>query len=324
MDLILALLRREYGITCASCIPGPRGFVAETFVAEAIGGAKCFVKWLPGWASSAAFVRGLAVAERLRTLGVPAAAPVRTRAGALSTELRGRTVAVFEFVEGERGAVVDHRHGPDSFNYDFATFVRLLASIHNATADIAVELPVESFSIPWGGHFEVAFRRALEGRPVTAAQAQLQEALRHQQSQIEADWAELKTMVERCRGTAWAPALTHGDLLGDNIIVGADGVLHPIDWDDPVLAPIERDAWFFTCEPEAEAAFSAAYRRAFPGWVVDPLRRRFYLFFRFFQDVLGYIDIILDESSPERQAWSLSELHKTCFEWLWPAMRALS
>jgi Ser/Thr protein kinase RdoA (MazF antagonist) len=318
------LVSREYGIIPFSCVPGPRGFVAETFIVEDFNGTKVFVKWLPTWASAQAMLRGLAVAERLRALGVPAAAPIRTLAGLLSTELQGRTVAVFEFVEGERGAVIDQRLGSSSFNYDYETFVRLLASIHNATANIGVELPLETFSIPWGSPFETAFRRTLDAKPATPSQAKLQDLMRREQAQIEADWADLQSMPCKCGSAAWTPVLTHGDLLGDNIIVGTDGALHPIDWDDPVLAPSERDTWFFTCDPEAEAAFSEAYRRAFPRWGVDPLRRRYYLFWRFFQDMLGYIDIILDDPSHDRQAWSLSELRKTCFEWLWPPMRSLS
>jgi len=53
----------------------PAWVVAETFIVEDFNGTKVFVKWLPTWASAQAMLRGLAVAERLRALGVPAAAP---------------------------------------------------------------------------------------------------------------------------------------------------------------------------------------------------------------------------------------------------------
>jgi len=54
--------------------------------------------------------------------------------------------------------------------------------------------------------------------------------MRREQAQIEADWADLQSMPCKCGSAAWTPVLTHGDLLGDNIIVGTDGALHPIDW----------------------------------------------------------------------------------------------
>jgi aminoglycoside phosphotransferase (APT) family kinase protein len=181
--------------------------------------------------------------------------------------LDGRTLAVFEFVDGKRGAVIDQRLGPSSFNYDYEAFVALLASVHKATGGLGVELPLETFSIPWGRQFEVAFARAMDSRPQTPIQARLRVLLQHHQSQIEADWADLQSMVRACRHGAWTPVLTHGDLAGDNIIIGVDGALHPIDWDDPVLAPTERDAWFFTCDPEAEGG---------GGWIVarEPLSER--------------------------------------------------
>src|SRR6185312_7559147 len=75
VERIETLLRRDYGLDPAACAAGPRGFVAQTFVADVGGGTRVFVKWLPAWASAAAFKRGLAVAERLPALGVPAAAP---------------------------------------------------------------------------------------------------------------------------------------------------------------------------------------------------------------------------------------------------------
>jgi spectinomycin phosphotransferase len=324
MNEIRALLAEAYALDATDIGPAPRGFVAETFAVQVAGGGRLFVKWLPTWASAEAFQRGLAVAERLVTLGVPAPRPVRTLAGALSVELRGRALAVFEFVEGERGAVIDQRIGPGAFNYDFDAFVALLASIHAATDWVGVELPRETFAIPWAQQFETAWRRTLTMQPASAPQAELQAALRARQARIETDWDDLQAMAAACRARTFSAVLTHGDLAGDNLIVGADGRLHPLDWDDPVLAPAERDAWFFTCDAAAETAFVAAYQCAFPGWRPDPLFRRYYLYWRFFQDILGYIEIILDDPSPDRQAWSLAELDKTCWGWLWPPMRALS
>jgi spectinomycin phosphotransferase len=320
---MIDLLRREFRIEPITLSAGPRGFVAETFVADDHDGRRFFIKWLPTWASAPAMKRGLAVAEPLRALGLATVnEPIATNSGELSTEFQGRALAIFTFIDGERGAVKDQRLGPSSFNYDFGGYVDLLASIHRMTSRLGVDLPIEDFSIPWAGHFERVFARALEEPFVSQARADLRRLLRRRLDQINVDWLELKSMSEACRRQRWSPVLTHGDLLGDNLIIGPRGGLHPIDWDDPVMAPPERDTWFFLNDPEARSAFVERYRRTFPGYEIDEPRRRFYLFWRFFQDLSGYLDIILDDPAPDRQAWSFSELQKTCIEWLWPPMRA--
>lgn len=123
MDAIETLLREAYGLCPVACAPGPRGFVAETFVADLGDGARVFVKWLPAWASAPAFKHGLAVTERLPALGVPAAAPVRTLEGGLFVDLEDRPLAVFEFIDGRRGEVLDQRMGPGCFNHAYQPLI---------------------------------------------------------------------------------------------------------------------------------------------------------------------------------------------------------
>src|ERR1700722_16122055 len=113
------LLASGYGIEPVSVGPAPRGFVAETFAARLDGGRSVFVKWLPAWADAhqvAAIRDGLAVAERLGALGPAVGRPLRTTDGALWAELDERTVAVFDFIDGQRGQVIDQRLGPTSFD----------------------------------------------------------------------------------------------------------------------------------------------------------------------------------------------------------------
>ena len=95
-----------------------------------------------------------------------------------------------------------------------------------------------------------------------------------------------------------------------------------IDWDNPVLAPAERDTWFFL-NTAAAAVFLPHYRRTVPAYRPDSLFHRFYVLQRFFQDITGYLGPILDDPATERRAYHLAELRQTCFVWLWPAIRRL-
>jgi len=325
-ERIATVLGDAYGMRAFRVGDAPRGFVAETFVADVADGRRVFVKWLPAWVDAeraAAMHVGLAIAARLNELGIAAAPPLRTTDGALWTALDGRTLAVFPFIEGARGAVLDQRMGPAALNHGFDPLIALLAEIHAATPALDSAPPREAFALPFAADFERAWRATFETPVASDSHGAMQTLLAPHKAQIEVDWAGLRRMAAACRAAAWTPVITHGDLAGDNVIVGADGRLWAIDWDYPLLAPVERDAWFFTCNTEAEAAFLEAYRRAQPGYAVDPLVRRFYLFQRFFEDIYGYIDIVLGNERPERKAWSVAELEKTCFQWLWPPMRSL-
>ena len=164
-------------------------------------------------------------------------------------------------------------------------------------------------------------RRTFDGPVTTSAQADTRRLLEGYRRQMADDWSALLSLVDACRRTEWTPLLTHGDGGGSNVIVGPDGRLYLIDWDSLILGPAERDTWSHLNDDDSAAAFLELYRRAFPDYRADPLRHRYYVFRRFFEDLAGYLHNILESPSAEHQVWNLAELEDTCFRWLWPAMR---
>lgn len=310
---LAALLEREYDITVTSIADAPRGFVAETFDVRAADGRRYFVKVLPGWADADAALASLPVLEALRELGVETISrPVRTCMGGLATTIDSRPTIVFDFVEGRSGKALD---------YDFAAYVRLLARIHQATALVTGPVPREAFRLPWAAKLEQYLGQALQDGPSTPPQAETQSLLRRHQDQVERDWQTLGSLAAAGRQATWTPRITHGDAPGDNVIDGSDGRLYLVDWDALLLAPAERDTWFHLVDEAEAASFLDRYRQTFPGYRPDPPLYRFYLFVRFFKDLLGYLVNIAESRSLEEQRWNLAELEQTCFQWLWPPMR---
>jgi spectinomycin phosphotransferase len=298
-----------YGLTAHTIAPGPRGFVAVTYIVEAAGGQRLFAKVLPSATDRTRLRATLSVLAELHARGIAVNRPWRTRDGLWTAPLAGRTLILFDFIPGRSG------HG---FHYDFAEFVALLARIHAATPDIHRILPLEEFGLP----FAVDFRRYLAGLaepPRTHAQADLRRLLAPYQDAMAADWATLQALVSTSRSRGWVPRLTHSGAPGDNVIVGDDGRLYLVDWDDLMLGPPERDAWFYLNAREA-TAFLRIYRQTFPDYRPDPTLRPFYIFRRFFEDLTGYLIEIADSAAPDHQAKNLADLEQTCFEWLWPLM----
>jgi spectinomycin phosphotransferase len=319
---ISAAIGRMYPVEPVAIVDGPRGFVAETFVVDCADGRRLFAKWLPLWPDLAAVAGALPVLEELHALGIDTVTrPVRTRAGELTADLHGRMLVVFDFIEGRTGSTSDDQFTPASFDYDFDEYVALLARIHTVTPLVGSPMPREDFSLPFAGRYEQLSGQVLSEPPSTPPQAILRRLMEQRREEMDRDWATLRTLVETCRNDVWTPVLTHGDGGGNNVLTGTDGRLYLIDWDSLMLGPPERDTWFYMSNPTSEAEFCRRYRQVFPEYRTDPARYRYYLFRRFFEDLLGYVANIVESSSVEQQAWNFAELEQTCYRWLWPAMR---
>jgi spectinomycin phosphotransferase len=302
-------LLRAYGIAARTIEPGPRGFVAVTYIVDAAGGQRLFAKVLPAAAHLVHLPATLAVLAELHARGIAVNRPLRTSAGQWTVPLAERTLVLFDFIPGRSG------HG---FHYDFAEFVTLLARIHQAIPPIPTVLPREAFGLPFAADFQ-RYLAGLAAPPRTPVQADLRRLLAPYQAAMATDWATLQALAAGSRATRWVPRLTHSDAPGDNVIIGADGRLYLVDWDDLMLGPPERDNWFHLNAREA-AAFLQTYRQTFPDYQPDPTLRRFYIYRRFFEDLTGYLIEIADSTAPVHQAKNLADLEQTCFTWLWPLM----
>jgi len=51
-------------------------------------------------------------------------------------------------------------------------------------------------------------------------------------------------LASRLQSDPPEPVLCHSDIHGGNILIGDTGELYIVDWDDPILAPRERDLMF--------------------------------------------------------------------------------
>ncbi len=88
----------------------------------------------------------------------------------------------------------------------------------------------------------------------------------------------------------------HSDLHGGNVLVGANDELAIVDWEEPILAPKERDLMFIGGgiggvwnHAQESAWFYAGYGHA----VVDPVALAYYRYERIVADLAAYADQIL-------------------------------
>ncbi|MEU4401944.1 aminoglycoside phosphotransferase family protein [Micromonospora orduensis] len=270
---------------------------AQLWRARAVDGARYAVK-LSGGGTSA----GLAVSAYLAGQGVPGVpAPLRTRDGRLWADRDGRRLTVVPWVSDRRAldCPMTAAH--------WRSYGEVLAAVHAVpvTDELARLLPRGGSAYPR----IVAATRAVARRlrdpapdPVAAELALIWSAA--------ADRVSLLTRsVERLaadrRDRPGTPVVCHGDPHLGNLLLGPDGRVWLIDWDDAVLAPPECDLMFVTGGVLAFAPVTAEQREAvlagYGGTDVDPTRLAWFLAVRALDDLSDWTRQALDPGTDEAE-----------------------
>ena len=108
--------------------------------------------------------------------------------------------------------------------------------------------------------------------------------------------------------------ITHGDAFG-NVIKDKED-LYIIDWDDLLLAPLERDLWFFFDNQEV----IELYRKEFPNFHMDRDIILYYVYNRFFDDLLGFFELLEQQKDYENV---IESIKKDCFDWTYKLIEEL-
>lgn len=302
--MLAETLTARYGLREPLLTPAPRGFVAETYYATA-DTARYFVKIVARPADADRLRRSLPVLQALHRHGVThIPAPVPTLDGRLSIPYDNRLLALFSHVNGQQ-----------SFDFPLAPYAHLLAQCHAYPCSAA--LPRETFVVSFKDELLQNLERAWSGRFDNPHQQALHTWSLARRSTVQRDLALLDATAEALQAAKLPYVLTHGDAPG-NVLVNGDQIAL-VDWDDVLLAPRERDIWFH----RYDAAFMALYRAHAPGYEPDPVVCRYYLYYRYMEDMLGYFDKILSPQTPDcEKAHHYRELVEDCDEWLAPLMAA--
>ena len=104
-------------------------------------------------------------------------------------------------------------------------------------------------------------------------------------------------MPTGCKTQALEFVLCHADAHAGNILIDAQGALYIVDWDNPILAPKERDLMFIggaqgfrgVTPAEEETLFYQGYGPA----QIDPLALAYYRYERIIQDIAAFCEQLL-------------------------------
>ncbi|MDR2505791.1 MAG: aminoglycoside phosphotransferase family protein [Oscillospiraceae bacterium] len=271
---------REYNLTVTSIMPAKRGYNGETWRLNTPG-LGYFVKIVSGEAHKPLYERSFPVIERINQYGVDCISRiVKTATGFLFTHFEGAIVGVFDWIEGEN--VQDERTKLPEY--------QMLAKVYTVPTD-ELAMPKERFEAESADLFfsqwDELMRRSSSER--TAALLCLFET---HGAIFRRLLARLCMFSERCKVDLSHRYITHGDA-GGNVIISSDR-FYLVDWDDPVIAPPERDAWFCMHWAWAMDGFNEALRQNGIQYTLRPERLAYYCYHSFFYYLTKYIGTYLE------------------------------
>ncbi|MDR1691914.1 MAG: aminoglycoside phosphotransferase family protein [Oscillospiraceae bacterium] len=270
-------LLREYGIESLNIIPAKRGYYGETWMVGAAG-QSYFVKLDYSAAHKSIYERSFPVIEQLHNHDIDFISRiVKTADGRLSARYNGAVLGVFDWIDGnniqnERTKIAEYE---------------MLSKIYTIPAD-GLTIPREDFSGDSAKRFFKMWAALGDNN--------IDSLFEKNRAKLERRAARLKHFSALCRGDASGFVITHGDP-GGNVIMNGEK-FYIVDWDGPVLAPPERDAWFSCLYPQfsgwAEASFHKALLDNGIEYALRPERLAYYCYHSFFFYLTEYLDTWFD------------------------------
>jgi spectinomycin phosphotransferase len=278
--VLRAALGREFAIEAAQLEPLSHGIDTEAagVRVRASDGREWFAKLRRGRFAEIA----LALPAFLAESGIrEVVAPLATQEGRRCASFGELELAVYPFVEGTNGldVALSDAH--------WRALGRALRRIHD------VALPARLAALirrDKPTRFAGALRALLaQSAPPLADR---REALQRALDRLERGFAELRARPREL-------VVCHSDIHAGNLLLGGDGALAIVDWDEPILAPRERDLVFIgggyyrnRCSPEEERS---RFQRGYGELPLDPEVIATYRCERVIEDLVGHYE----EGTPE-------------------------
>ena len=278
INRLSAFLKCEYGFSTVKLTPAKRGFYGETWRID-VKDSSYFIKLVYTATHSLTYERSFLVIHHLCNHGIDFISRiVQTKDGGLSTCFDGAVLGVFDWINGDN-MESDETKIPE---------YQMLAKVYTVPIH-GIPIPCEDFTDKHAIKFLKQWS-VLEDK-------QLISLLEKHRNKIEHRANKLRYVCGLCRGDTSGYVITHGDA-GGNFVT--DGVKHYIvDWDNPLLAPPERDAWVMCSHDWAREAFQNALYQNGISYTLQPKRLAFYCYDFFFFYLTAFLDAFAQADTVE-------------------------
>ncbi|OGO36569.1 MAG: hypothetical protein A2W35_02160 [Chloroflexi bacterium RBG_16_57_11] len=298
-ELILSGVQVQYRLHPTQVTFLPLGYDVNTAVyrVDTCDGTSYFLKLRSGNFDQVSVI----LPRMLATQGVRSIiAPLVTKDNQLWGGLGEFKLILYPFIEGKDG------YKMALSEQQWLDFGIALKGIHTAQVPPVLEqmLPHETYSPHWRAavkRFQAQVENIHFTEPVAKKLAAFMRAKRD----------EIDIVVERAEALNQALqqqlpelVLCHGDIHPGNLLISPDGPIYIVDWDNPILAPRERDlALIGGCPTWSSPDFQAIFYQGYGAVKIDPVALAYYRYERIVQDMAEFCKQLLlsNEGGEDRE-----------------------
>lgn len=304
-----AAIERHYNLKIKQATPGPRQFVAETYILDCEDGEQYFCKIVDKPLFMPDIIAGLPAVEEMKNLGVDR----------ISYPIRGRPGLHF-FLDDRLIFLMNYIPAPQSYDYSLFAFGKLTAQIHAVSGKMQIPVPTECFAFPDRELFDERLERGLKAVVDDPVLSEFQKVLKRNEGNIRQLIEEFNRLAKICGKKIRPLVLTHGDAPG-NVLMKSFDDIYIIDWDELMLAPPERDIWMVDHHPE----FMEGYRSVLPDFAPDMDMRSFCMLRYYFRTTMHYFSEILKDSlyADERLDYLKKYEEEITTGWMMPKLEGI-
>ena len=229
--------------------------------------------------------------------------PLPTRTGQLWANLDSFKVILYPFVEGRNGYEVDlsDRH--------WREFGATLKRIHTAQVppELIRRIQRETYSPKWREMVKTFLDRVEYDAFDDPIAAKLAAFLKAKRDEILDLVGRAERLAQALQTRSPQFIVCHSDLHAGNFLIDADDALYIVDWDNPILAPKERDLMFVgggqfgdaRTAQEEETLFYWTYGQT----QIDPIALAYYRYERIIQDIALFCEqlFLTNEGGEDRE-----------------------
>lgn len=239
IESIIHCLNANYGISAAvlTLLPIGADMNASVYKVETKSSQSYFVKLKRGHR----YDRSVAILALLQASGIQQIIPpIKSTNGKLTQHISGSTLTVYPFIHGQNGfcySLTDEQ---------WTILGKVLRQVHEFDVPPSVKdlIRKETYSDKWRKVVRSLYAHVdgnLNGDEVAL---NLQSFMREHKTVIHHLVDRAEALSQKIQEQSPEFVLCHSDIHGGNVLIDESGSIFIVDWDDPIMAPKERDLMF--------------------------------------------------------------------------------
>lgn len=305
-------LNANYGIAATRLLLLPLGadMSASVYKAETYAGASYFVKLK----SRSSYDLSVELLALLQASGIQQIIPpIKTTDGKLTQYINDFTLTVRPFINGKNGFCY---HLIDD---QWVALGKILKQVHafDVPASIKDRIRKENYSSKWREAVQALDAHLDDNLTGDEPALKLQAFMKEHKTVIDRLVNRAQALGEKIQEQAPEFVLCHSDIHGGNVLIDENGSIFIVDWDDPIMAPKERDLMFIGGgvanvwnHPHEEEFFYKGYGKT----EINNTILSYYRHERIVEDIAEYGQALLLTSNGGEDRLEMYKQFRGCFE----------